>query len=623
MDFRLPGFLILIFLLSNLGATWAVPANDDCSRAFPLRDVTNWCSSPRQFTNYAATPSGVENPVCFPSFIFDADNDVWFKFTAVASTASISVTGAIATNPGGTLQNPQFALYRGSCSGGLREIACISDPQGYNIVETFVSNLAIGETYYLRVDGRNNNAGTFQLCINNFNPVPSPSSDCSSAVVLCDKSPFTVPSVTSAGRDRRELPPGICVPEESQSVWYKWTCDEPGTLTFTLKPVNPSDDLDFVLFALPGGVDECSLKFPLRCMASGENVGVPYSAWARCSGATGLRAGEPEISEDQGCGEWDNNFVAPLLMASGKSYALMVNNYHNTGNGFSIEFGGTGTFVGPTAHFTVSKLKISKGQKLYLKNASSFPGGIKNWEWNFGVDAKPQSAKGIGPHTVEYSSPGKKSISLLIETSNGCQVTKVRTIQVVDTPPPPKEPVAEVVDPIEKTDPLEVPAEVTASIEPLPELVPDEETVTTEDGREEEAEGEEILSHGQRKDTIQIAVEYLVKYEAVVYFKADSSSLQEKDIVVLEEVLKILQEKPQEIAIVEGHTNNIPSDEYCTKLGTNRANSVTGWLQNKGIAEDRIIRKVFGKKKVVTKDYSLQNRQRNQRVEIKIVERNE
>jgi len=605
MHFRLPGLYILILWLSNVGAAWAGPANEQCSKAILLRDVKGWCSSPRQFTNVGAASSGVANPGCFPSYALDADNDVWFKFVAVAKTASISVTGAIASNPGGTLQNPQLAVYRGACSAGLREIACISDGQGYHIVETFVNDLSVGETYFIRVDGRNNKTGTFQLCVNNFNPVPSPSSDCSSAVVLCDKSPFTVPSVTGAGRDRRELPPGICVPEESQSAWYKWTCDQPGTLTFTLKPVNPSDDLDFVVFALPGGVDNCSLKFPLRCMASGEEVGAPYSVWSRCSGPTGLRAGEPDISEDQGCKVGDNNFVAALLMEAGKSYALMVNNYHNTGNGFSIEFGGTGTFTGPTAHFTVSKLKIPKGDKLTVKNASSFPGGIKKWEWDFGVDAKPQSAVGQGPHTVEYGSTGKKSISLVIETGNGCQVTKVRSIQVTaPPPPPPKEPEPEVTE--QPEDPGPVPSE--ESEEP--------------DGPEE-GEDEEIQPSGTRSDTTQVVVEYLVKYEAVVFFKADSSSLEGKDIETLEGVLSILRENPQQIAVVEGHTNNIPSDEYCTKLGTDRANSVIFWLRDRGIDEDRFIRKVFGKKKVVTKDYSLQNRRRNQRVEIKIMERNE
>lgn len=618
MNFQLPYISIFILLISSFIRLDGAPTNDHCSKAFQINNVKGWCSSPRQFTNFAATPSPVENPGCFPSYLLDDDNDVWFKFTAVATMANISVIGAIQNNPGGTLQYPQFALYRGSCSGKMREVACISDAQGNHIVETFVSNLIVGETYFLRVDGRNNRTGTFQLCVNNFNPVPSPSSDCSTAVVLCDKSSFTVPSVTSAGLNRRELPPGICVPEESQSVWYKWTCDKGGTLTFTLKPINPSDDLDFALFLLPDGVGNCNLKIPLRCMASGENVGQNFLQWQRCSGATGLSSRSSDMVENQGCDEDDDNFLAPLLMESGKSYALVVNNYHNTGNGFSIEFGGTGTFVGPVAHFTVSKLKIETKQKLTIKNASSFSGGIKKWEWNFGVDASPQTAKGIGPHTVAYNSPGRKSISLSIETGNGCQVTKVRTIEVVQPPPPPKEPKPEAEPPVEQKPTQEpaIEAEPVASTNGQLLIEP-----TTESN--DEAEEVEIRQspNTTRTDTIQTVVEYLVKYEAIIYFKSDSSTLVDKDFETLQEILKILQENPKFNAIVEGHTNNIPSEDYCIKLGTARAESVIQWLRSKGITDDRLTRKVFGKNKVVTKDYSLQNRLRNQRVVIKLLER--
>lgn len=629
------GFMIFMMLLTGMARLQAVPANDHCANAYFIKNVKNWCSSPKQFTNYAATPSAVENPGCFPSFLMDADHDVWFKFTAVATTVNISVIGAIKNNPGGTLQLPQLALYKGGCSGKMREIACISDAQGNNIVETFIGNLIVGEAYFIRVDGRNNRTGTFQLCVNNFNPVPSPSSDCSTAVVLCDKSSFTVPSVTSAGQNRRELPLSCCVPEESQSVWYKWTCDKPGTLTFTLKPVNPSDDLDFVLFQLPGGVNDCSSKTLVRCMAAGENVGQSYLEWIRCSGATGLSSKSGDVVENQGCEDVNDNFLAPLSMEAGKSYALMVNNYHNTGNGFTIDFGGSGTFVGPVAHFTVSKLQIEKDQKLTIKNASTFSGGIKKWEWNFGVGATPQTAKGQGPHTVSYNSTGKKSISLSIETGNGCQVTKVRTVEVTHTPPPPPKPEPKPEPPAEparqsapQPEPKPEPPPPPAAPEPLaieemavnngPATTPPPPTPAKAEEQEEEVE---INPDPKRPDTTQIVVEYLVKYDAVIYFKSDSSSLEEKDYETLQEVLKILQASPKLTAMVEGHTNNIPSDDYCLKLATARANTVIQWFRSMGIAENRLNRKVFGKKKVVTKDFSLQNRRLNQRVVIRLIER--
>lgn len=435
MNIKLSCF-ILYFLLSFQFVSGMAPANDNCSNAYLIKNVSNYCSSASQFTNVGATRSRIRKPVCFPSYDIEPDNDVWFKFTAIANTVNISVLGAMHGVPKGTLQFPQFALYGGSCSGELYEIACISDGQGYNIVETFITDLAIGGTYYIRVDGRNGKSGSFQLCVNNYNPVPSPSSDCSTAVVLCDKSPFTVPSISGVGYDANEITPGLCLQEESSSAWYKWTCDKPGTLTFTLKPINPADDIDFALFLLPFGVDDCRTKIPVRCMASGEEVNALYSRWARCSGTTGLRFSSSDAVEFAGCDEGDDNYISGIMMETGQSYALLINNFHNTGNGFSIEFGGSGTFKGPVAHFVVNKLKINQDQELWLRNKSNFEGGIKSYEWNFGVDAKPKTAKSVGPHKVKYSSSGKKSISLVIETNNGCKVTKVRQVTVTDPPPP-------------------------------------------------------------------------------------------------------------------------------------------------------------------------------------------
>lgn len=641
MKFKFPVILIFFLTCFAMGGLLAAPANDHCSKAMWLRDVTNYCSAPRQFTNFEATPGGPDPAKCFPAYFNDTDNDVWFKFTAVATVVNISVIGAIKNNPGGTLQYPQFALYRGECKA-LYEIGCISDGQGYNIVETFISNLVVGETYFIRVDGRNNKTGSFQLCVNNFNPVPSPSSDCSTAVVLCDKSSFTVPSMSTAGRNTSELPKGICVPEESQSAWYKWTCEQSGLLSFSLKPINPSDDLDFVLFLLPNGVNDCAMKIPIRCMAAGENLGAPYSNWKRCTGTTGLASGSTDIVEDQGCDENNDNFLTPLRMESGKSYALMVNNYQNTGNGFSVEFGGDGTFVGPVAHFTVSKLKVETGQKLTIKDASSFAGGIENWEWNFGVGANPQKAKGVGPHVVTYASAGKKSISLSIETSNGCQVTKVREIQVVDTPPP----VPKVEKPLSK--PVKKPELPPAP--PKPELVEEEPVQLAVDSVVNSTESEadstmeepqspptlngpnnetqptetvEVETPTTTQDTTYVVVTYDVKYVATIYFKADSFSLEEKDYDILQKVVDLLNEDPKQIALVEGHTNNIPSNEYCEKLGKNRADSVINFLTSKGIDSQRLTRKVFGKKHVVTKDVSHPSRKLNQRVEVKLLLRQE
>lgn len=58
-------------------------------------------------------------------------------------------------------------------------------------------------------------------------------------------------------------------------------------------------------------------------------------------------------------------------------------------------------------------------------------------------------------------------------------------------------------------------------------------------------------------------------------------------------------------------------------MGTLRANGVRDWLLQRGIPMERMIVKVFGKDKVVTKDLARSNRRLNQRVEVKVIRRPE
>jgi gliding motility-associated-like protein len=433
---KLPLFPTLVFfvLTSFPILLVAQPVNDDCIDAITLTDVTNWCSAPAAFTNINASDSGL-SATCFPNT--QVNNDVWFAFTAEATTVNISINGDTGgANDGGTLEFPQFAIYTGTCTG-LAQISCASDANNNNIIEIFQNGLAIGETYYIQVGARQANEGTFQLCINNFSQVPDPSSDCETGVILCDKSPFSVQNVTGVGLDVNEIGDVgcntfSCQLDESGSAWYKWTCDQPGSLTFSLTPLNPVDDLDFILYELPNGVNNCDDKFDLRCMASGEVVGAPFDIWEPCTGATGLSLGEPDINETCGCDEGDNNFIDAIDMISGRSYALVVNNFSQSGSGFSVEFGGSGTFLGPEAAFTTNPT----GDTLCIENsitftdASTFVGGITGWEWDFGQGANPTNASTQGPHTVTYNTPGLKSIVLQVETSEGCVVTDITTIYV-------------------------------------------------------------------------------------------------------------------------------------------------------------------------------------------------
>lgn len=426
--------LVLICLVTN--QLFAQPSNDECINAIALSDVTNWCSQIAAFSNNDATESVQGSPSCFPNN--QTNNDVWFSFVAQGTVLNVSVVGNNSNNaPGGSLNDPQVAIYSGICTN-LTEEECISDAFNINAVETFVSSIIPGETYFLRVSARNGSVGTFQMCLNNFNEVPQPSGDCNTGVILCDKSPFSVEFTSGVGNNPNEIDPnagcntGGCQITESSSSWYKWTCKDAGTLSFTINPLNPIDDIDFVVYELPNGIDNCSDKFDLRCMASGENVGAPFAEWSPCTGATGLGLNDVDQNETCGCQAGDNNFVAAIDMTEGTSYALVINNFSNSGAGYSIEFGGTGTFLGPEAAFTTNEPDNTTcvGTAITFTDASTFIGDIVGWKWSFGPGANPASANSQGPHAVTYDRPGIKTIVLEVESDRGCLVTEIATILV-------------------------------------------------------------------------------------------------------------------------------------------------------------------------------------------------
>jgi len=403
---------------------FAQPSNDDCENAIVLTELDDWCSANGAFTNQNATPSGFGPASCFSN----AGNDVWFSFVAQARDVVVVIEGATSVAPGGTLRNPEASIYVGNCMGTINEQTCGSDNNGTNIIDIYKGGLAIGETYFIRVRGRMNNQGTFQLCINNFNPPVFPGSDCITSAVLCDKTSFTIPQVIGAGNDVNEINGASCLNNESNSTWFSWIAANNGTLTFDLEPLNETDDLDFVVYELPNGVSNCTGKSELRCMAAGD-----FTFPSPCLGTTGLREGNSDVSENAGCMEQQNSFLAPLVLEEGKAYALMVNNFSGAGNGFDVSFGGDAEFLGPEPDLTISPVTACVGVPVTFEDNSNFLlGAINSWEWTFGVGATPAIASGAGPFQVTYSVSGIKSVSLTVGTEDGCQITTVNSTLFID-----------------------------------------------------------------------------------------------------------------------------------------------------------------------------------------------
>ncbi|HPK09425.1 MAG TPA: gliding motility-associated C-terminal domain-containing protein [Saprospiraceae bacterium] len=426
-------YIVLVFIFLGLQLNSQNFTFDQCQYAFPLGQVTSYCSGEFEFNNKGATLSPEGLPFCW---FGTPKHDVWFAFVPTQPTVYVSLK----SRPGGSngvLANPSIAVYSGNC-GNLTEEGCNSEGTGNGFTELIVPNVNIGQVYYLRVDSRLDNTGDFQICIEAFVPRPSPESDCKDAVVLCDKSPFQVENLDNVGDVLNELT-GTCIGPgnsgEKASVWYVWTCDQSGTLTFTIAPNNFADDeedIDFVVYEFPGGLNDCQNRKSLRCMLSGETSTNTPAQNAPCFGPTGLMEGDTDISEDPGCQPGNNNFAAPINMESGKSYGIIINNFSQSGYGFSIEFGGTGTFLGPKADFDIESIGQIECDKIinFTNLSSSETDPIISTSWSFGNGANPGTANGGNQHNVEYNSFGDKIAAITIESSRGCLVTTTKEFYV-------------------------------------------------------------------------------------------------------------------------------------------------------------------------------------------------
>jgi hypothetical protein len=170
--------------------------------------------------------------------------------------------------------------------------------------------------------------------------------DCSSAMDICEKKTYTVSRAGGEGSDNKEADFVACFMNgenfgqaEENSTWIKFEIEKSGSLVFTITPQRKTDDIDFVLFRLPKD-GNCQYKQIVRCMAAGDSEG--NAATSPCMGATGLKYGETDTSEDAGCNDpGDNTWLKPLDVQKGEKYVLLVSNVSTRGPGFSISFGGS------------------------------------------------------------------------------------------------------------------------------------------------------------------------------------------------------------------------------------------------------------------------------------------
>jgi gliding motility-associated-like protein len=397
-----------------------------------LKNVTDFCSSDAAYTNVGKPSSNIGLGYCWSDKT--TTQEVWYKFNAIGTDVAIIVS-VDSIKGKGTAKKPCISLYTGDCTVAtpFTEMAC-ADFGKKSITELYHGGLTPGLVYYIRVATTVANAGTFTLCVNNTTPTANPGADCEGAVKLCNKNQVSVPDLHGAGTNPNEPESGSCMflppnlgNSERNSCWYYWVCDKSGTLTFDLKPVIGTNDIDFSIYTITQGTNVCKNRKIERCSATSKIIG---------DGSTGLNMTETDLQEPATLTLPDNSpsnaYVKYLDMVAGKTYALLVNNA-NDKSGFTINFGGTGTFVGPTAKVTADKITICPGKSITYDGSASI--NYNALDWNFISGGTPVSASGPGPHVIQYNTPGDYVGILKATDTIGCNSVASVNITVVQAVP--------------------------------------------------------------------------------------------------------------------------------------------------------------------------------------------
>ena len=104
-----------------------------------------------------------------------------------------------------------------------------------------------------------------------------------------------------------------------------------------------------------------------------------------------------------------------------------------------------------------------------------------------------------------------------------------------------------------------------------------------------------------------------------VNFDFNKASLKSESYPVLFHAVQVLLMNPDMRVEIQGHTDNIGSDDYNMKLGQKRAQTVKDYLVARGISADRLTTRSFGESQPIADNKTADGRSVNRRVEFKVL----
>ncbi|MUK62768.1 OmpA family protein [Aliivibrio fischeri] len=101
-------------------------------------------------------------------------------------------------------------------------------------------------------------------------------------------------------------------------------------------------------------------------------------------------------------------------------------------------------------------------------------------------------------------------------------------------------------------------------------------------------------------------------------FDSGSTEIKNESKLVLSQLAKLLNDKPESEVFIAGHTDSRGSKKFNMSLSNKRADSVLALLEENGVDGNRINTYGFGESEPIATNINAEGRKKNRRIEIRI-----
>jgi hypothetical protein len=205
-----------------------------------------------------------------------------------------------------------------------------------------------GDNIIVEVSTPPGSEGDYEVCITSKPPPPTAGNTCALADTVCDKSSFAISDLSSLNSSGYQ--PSCFGGTANQDAWVKFTVGESGTFEFGANPLSNSTEYDWAMYDVTNG-----------CPAEDQDVACNWNYASSDGTPTGM--GTIPSMGDTSCASCPVNGINAdtcmefcqnvITVDSGKTYALLIDNYSNDDVGFNLQWGGTFKMA-PTAAFDMT-----------------------------------------------------------------------------------------------------------------------------------------------------------------------------------------------------------------------------------------------------------------------------